>query len=245
MTGQPDFAGAIAAALDWWRDAGIDCDFVDDPQDWLAAARPVTKAAAIAKPLEPEAPPPPSLGGARESWPKTLAEFAPWWLADASLAPQGLPRVAPRGPAGAALMILVAMPEADDGDRLLSGRCGRMVDAMLAAMGVSPDAAYVASALPARVAMPDWAALAAQGLGAVLAHHIALAAPTRLLVFGREGISTLLGHDSPQSLSNLRSVDHEQGSVPAISAYDLEAILAKPGFKAQLWNRWLDWTGTE
>jgi DNA polymerase len=245
VTAQPDIAQAIGAALDWWRAAGIDCDFVDDPQDWLAAARPAAKAPVVAKALEPEAPPPPMVGGSREGWPPDLPTFGPWWMQEPTLAPAGLPRLAPRGPAGAALMILVVMPEADDGDRLLSGRGGRMIDAMLSAMGLSAEETYIASALPARVAMPDWAALAAQGLGAVLAHHIALASPRRLLIFGREGISTLLGHDSPQSLSNLRSVDHEQGSVPAISAYDLEAILAKPGFKAQLWNRWLDWTGTE
>jgi hypothetical protein len=26
----------IAAALDWWREAGVDCDFADVPRQWLA-----------------------------------------------------------------------------------------------------------------------------------------------------------------------------------------------------------------
>jgi len=25
----------LAAALDWWREAGVDCAFLDEPQGWL------------------------------------------------------------------------------------------------------------------------------------------------------------------------------------------------------------------
>lgn len=243
MTESHSIASAIADALDWWREAGVDCDFVDAPQDWLAAANPSEPPKPIARPAEPDAPPPPMAGGPRESWPAELADFPAWWLSEPSLALSGFARVPPRGAAGADLMVLVAMPEADDGERLLSGRAGRMLDAMFAAMGLSEDRVYVASALPARVAMPDWAGLAQQGFGAVLAHHVALAKPRKLLVFGKTGVSTLLGNDSPQTLSVLPDLNHELGSVPSITTYDLEAILAKPGFKANLWNRWLDWTG--
>ncbi|MFD2578510.1 hypothetical protein ACFSTD_07590 [Novosphingobium colocasiae] len=34
--GNSDFAEAIAGALDWWREAGVDAHFVDDPIAWLA-----------------------------------------------------------------------------------------------------------------------------------------------------------------------------------------------------------------
>jgi len=74
----------------------------------------------------------------------------------------------------AALMVLVPMPAEDDGDILLSGKTGKLLNAMLAAFGIDSAQIYRASALPARIALPDWAAMASAGLGAVLAHHVAL-----------------------------------------------------------------------
>ena len=51
----PALALAMEAALAWWRDAGVDGDFADAPQDWLAVARPnpTPKAAAVEKPPLP------------------------------------------------------------------------------------------------------------------------------------------------------------------------------------------------
>lgn len=246
MTEREDIALAIKAALDWWREAGVDCDFVDDPQDWLARAAPTKpRALQMAEPAVDGAPAPLRVGGSAEAWPATIAEFREWWLTEPTLAPPGLRRVAPFGEAGAALMVLVAMPLPDDETTLFTGKAAPVIDAMLAAMGLDRRRTYCASALPARVAMPDWSKLAEDGLGAVLAHHVALAAPRRLLVLGQKDISPLLGHDLAQNGPNLRSVDHEGGSVPAMAAADLELILTKGSSKAQLWNRWLDWTGNQ
>lgn len=245
-----DLAGGLSAALDWWRDAGVDCAFTNAPQDWLeAAAAPATQTSAASKsfadasasrrlaPAEPEAP---AIAADRALWPETLQDFAPWWLNEPTLAPRGLPRLLPSGPAGAALMVLVPMPAEDDVDTLLSGKIGRLLDAMLAAFGVDPAQVYRASALPARIALPDWAGLASAGLGAVLARHVALAAPQRLLAFGRSDISTLMGHDSAHNALHLRAFNHESGIVTASFEYDLETLLAKPSWKSGVWQRWLD-----
>lgn len=237
----------IAAAMAWWRLAGVDGAMVDEPQDWLAETRPKPKAdPAAARRAAKQAqiaaePQIPALGGPAEGWPETLAGFAPWWLECADLAPPGLRRLAPTGPHAAALMVLVEMPEADDGEGLLTGRAGALLDSFLQAAGMSRNAVYIASALPARIAVPDWAELKTRGLGAILARHITLAAPQRTLVFGQGWISALLGHDSPQSAAHLRALNHEQGSVPALATYELGYFLSKPATKAGLWQRWLDW----
>ena len=232
----------LAAALDWWREAGVDGDFTDAPQNWIAetlivGAAPLTALAEPDKPI-------PQIGGLPSTWPNDLAEFRAWWLNEPSLAIGGLQRVGPAGPHRAALMLLVAMPEADDADTLLSGQTGRLLDALLEAFGLTRSQIYLASALPARVALPDWEALTEQGMGAVLAHHIALVAPQRLLVLGRGGVSTLLGNGSAQSAAHLKVFNHESVSAPMMITADLEALLVSPGMKAGLWNRWLDWTGT-
>jgi len=243
------FGGALEAALGWWAEAGVDMAFVDEPQDWLAAAppAPAAKATAVLPPMEQKptrasahSAAVPVLAEDRSAWPQTLEDFSPWWMSEPSLAPRGARRLAPHGPRGARLMVLVPMPAEDDGETLLSGRTGKLCDAMLGAMGLDPAAVYRASALPARIALPDWAGLGAAGLGAVLKRHVALARPERMLVFGRSDISALLGHDLTHNAHHLRALNHENGSVPAGFEYDLETLLAKPIWKSGVWQRWLD-----
>ncbi len=234
-------AAALASALDWWREAGVDADFTDDAQDWLAQAAPTVTVPHAAMPEPVKAAP--RMGGSAANWPKNLAEFAAWWQDEPTLAAPGTRRVSPSGPREASLMVLVAMPEEEDHAALLSGKSGLLLTGLLAAMGFQREQVYLASVLPARTALPDWEALGSAGLGAVLAHHIGLAAPQRLLVFGRGGISTLLGNGSAQTAANLGNFNHGSGNVPFMVAVDLEALLASPGLKSGLWNRWLDWTG--
>lgn len=247
-----DWSSAVTAALDWWRDAGVDHAFVDDPQDWLADTRDVPDAVAAA-PLKPlremaaersESPQMPKVGD-RSAWPQSLDAFTPWWLDEEALSPAGLRRLPPLGQAGADLMILVPMPAVDDGDALLSGRAGRLLDAILGAIGVERTQIYVGSALPAHVPMPDWQAFRTAGLGDVLLHHVALAAPKRLLILGTSSISALLGHDPPNLAQSLRAINQDSSPIAVMPAWDLEAMLARPALKAALWSRWLEWTGTD
>jgi uracil-DNA glycosylase len=236
----PALADAMAAAMAWWRDAGVDLDLVDAPQDWLEASRPRAATPPPSK-AQPEVPAIEVIGGGRAAWPATLADFAPWWMAEPTLTPAGAPRVPPAGPEQPALMVVVTMPEADDRESLLSGPAGRLLDGFLAAAGLSRAQVYCAAALPVRSVSPDWAMLTEQGWGDLLAHHVALVRPERVILFGQSGISTLLRHDSPNTSPNLRSFNHTDATVPALSVLDLEAIVARPALKAGLWNRWLDW----
>jgi DNA polymerase len=247
---QPLLADQFAAALAWWRDAGVDSDYLETPVQWLAgeaAEAPVAAdvAAAPARSATPAPPPAEPIGGPQAGWPETLAEFAGWWLSEPSLddgTVQG--RVAPRGSAGAELMVLVALPEAADSEILLSGAEGQLLDAFLAAAGIASENVYRAAVLPRHTPLPDWAGLGAAGLGAVLAHHVGLVRPARLLVFG-ENILPLIGHAPAQSTKDLLSFYHDGRSVPVLGAYELGAMLGRPNAKARFWQRWLDWTGNK
>lgn len=246
-----NWSEALAAALDWWRDAGVDGAFVDAPQNWLDQAKHSSdlKAKPSIKPARELLPESDSLPlpvvSDRSGWPQTLTAFSPWWLSEGPLAPAGLRRLAPAGPANAELMILLPMPSADDNETLLSGRGGKLLDAMLLSIGISRNETYLASALPAHLPMPDWSALKAAGLGDVLLHHIALVAPKRLLILGATGVSALLGHDPTNLANGLRAINHESSQMAAMTAWDLDAMLARPALKAGFWGRWLEWTGTE
>ena len=241
------WAAELAAAQAWWREAGVDLAFADEATDWLAGARATKDAASpVAPPKVAPAPPtaPPRIGGARASWPTTLADFGAWWLTEPTVDPApAARRVLPSGPGHAALMVLVPTPEPEDRETLLAGPRGRLLEAILAAFGFARSEVYLASALPCPTPVADWPQLASTGMREVLAHHVALAAPRRLIVFGRD-VSPLLGHDPAQASTNSLEFNHDGGTVPLAFAPALEALLERPALKRGLWRRWLDWTGT-
>ena len=244
MRANSGLADQFAAALDWWRDAGVDCQFADAPQRWIGPESPALPAEpaepAMAAAPSPAPAPPPEID--RSAWPRDFAAFAPWWLAEPWLdGGQLAGRVAPRGGQGAQLMILVAEPELGDRSALLSGPQGRLLSAMLAAMAIAPEAAYVASMLPRHTPHADWAAAAARGIGELACQHIALAAPQRLIVFGAS-ILPLLGHDPANLPAGAGEFQHGDTRLPMLAARDLAVLLEKPRWKARFWQNWLDWT---
>lgn len=242
----PSVAASVEAAFAWWSEAGVDLDFHDGPEDWLAQPEPESVEA------EPDLPPPPPPEPPRvlapreappldlEGMPAELAAWREWWLSAPALdGGRTAGRVPPRGSAGAELMILVPQPEAADTETLLAGPQGRLLDAMLRAMGLTADQVYLAAALPRHMPLPDWQALAAAGLGSAIARHVTLARPQRLLAFG-SNILPLLENDPPLSAHPDRQFNHEEASIPLLVARDLES-LERWTWKARFWRDWLAW----
>lgn len=254
----------LEASLAWWRAAGVDCDYSDDVTAWLADAplemAPATGAAeggsqpgsalqekprgaAQQRIVPPPAPAPdiPRRNLLGDSPPADLAAFRQWWLAAPELGAAGLyPRIAPRGSKGAALMVLVPQPEEQDRERLMEGPQGRLLANILAAMGLDESAVYIASALPCHTPMADLAAIGAGGIDAVLAHHIALAQPQRLLVLGT-ALGQLLTRikDEP-----LRDINQTLVNTPVMVSETLDAMMDMPRLKARFWKRWIEWSAS-
>lgn len=238
-------AESLAAALDWWREAGVEHDFQDEPTCWLKSPEtPVAAPETKPKPLENSAPaadtPPPSMD--RTNWPGGFDAFSPWWLSEPWLdAGPVANRVKPRGSANPQMMIIVPEPESDDRDILLSGPQGKLLEAILRACDIGFDQVYIASVLPRRTPAADWQEITARGMGDVLRHHLGLVRPERLAVFGTN-ILALIGNDPPQGPAILREFNHEGRSIPLLAARSLEAMLERPRWKAGLWQTWLDWS---
>lgn len=244
--GSPSLAQAIAASQGWWREAGVDFAYADEAATLLAeperepAIEEAPKQAAAPERLTPS--PPLKAGGDPAKWPTTLPDFTDWWLSEPSLDFGGTrARIAPRGSEGARLMVLVAEPEAMDSDMLLSGPEGELLANFLKRAEVQPEETYFASMLPTHTPMADWSALHRAGLGEVALHHVALARPQRLLVFG-QAILPLIGHDPANNPALLRKVNHRDGSVPALAARSLASMAKRPETRKVFWQRWLDWT---
>lgn len=235
----------LRAIRDWWREAGVDHVYGDEPANWLAEPEPEDDGDAPQfvppKTLAPEPDPVELLAGGPSNWPTTLEAFDQWWQAEESLALGPYRRVAASGPANAPLMVLMSQPLTDEAETLLSGDGGALLTNILTACGLKADEVRIASALPSHLPHPDWAGLEKAGWGALTRHHIALAAPKRLLVLGHVALP-LLGHDPAQGAADFKEVALETGSVPALAARGLDTLLLRPRLQAGLWHRWLEWT---
>jgi len=252
-----DLTAELAAALNWWRDAGVDCDFSDDATAWLQAEdqsspespQRVSEQAPNAQTdgLRPTANPAGSTDVPRvdffaETKPKTLAEFHEFWMSAPGLDAIGTrDRTAPRGVQGAELMVLVVEPEAGDRETLLSGPQGNLLKSFFKAAGVEPDSVYLASALTRHTPMADTQSLAQGGLDAVLVHHIELAQPKRLIGFGA-GLVPLLGLNVSSKDKPLRNINHTPPIEDALLSEGLDTLLDMPRLKARFWRRWIEWS---
>jgi DNA polymerase len=255
---RPPLARDLAAAFDWWREAGVDLDYTEDATDWLAGDAaiqpPVAHAstqdadqqrspATFSPPTEKPAPAIERSNLLSESPPGDLTAFREFWMTAPGLdtiGPRG--RVPPRGDAGAKLMVLVVDPEEGDREALLSGPQGRLLKRMLAAMEIAETETYVASALPRHTPMADTQAIAASGMDDVLAHHIKIAAPQRVVALGKN-ILPLLGHELTQDVMSLREINQESSSVPLLVSEGLDSFMSMPRLKARFWRRWIEWVG--
>lgn len=252
-------AADIAAAFDWWKFAGADVHVVDQANGWLDAETSASVQDATAQPKvkapKPKPKPAPTVPHASlpglskvgikvEEWPRDLAEFQRWWVEDENFAAQGaFPRIAPRGGSGSELMVLLPQPEETDTEILFSGPQGALLKGFLRAADLPEDKVYFASILPRHTLRPDWSEVAAADYGELASHHVALVAPKRLVVFGRD-ILSLLPHESAQDSANLRNFNHESGSIPLLSARDVANLDRRPGFRARFWQQWLDFSGS-
>jgi DNA polymerase len=243
----PDYDEALPAAMDWWREAGVDHIFHDEPRSWLPQITQATqsytppriagstKDAKLPEQQPLEVPTPVAL-------PEDLAAFRTWWLNHPGLDSGRVSgRVAPRGDVEPELMIIAPMPESSDREYLLGGPEGKLIDLFLAHAGVAPAAVYRASALPCHSPAADWTTTGQESLGAALRHHIMLARPKRLLVVGFN-ILPLLGHASAQSPAVSSSFNHEGGTVPMLAVRKIPSVASQPRWKCILWQAWLDWS---
>lgn len=137
-------------------------------------------------------------------------------------------------------MVLVPQPEEQDRERLMEGPQGRLLTNILAAMGLDSSMIYLGSALPSHTPVADLSSLSAGGMDKVLAHHIGLAAPKRILVLGT-GLAAMLG---PTNDRLVREINHGAGNAPVMVSETLNALMDMPRLKARLWRRWIEWSAS-
>ena len=235
--------------VDWWHLAGVEWDYTDAVNDWLAedpapAAAPRTIArapdiSAAPRPM-PTLAPTPAAPRADIVLPIDLEAFQLAWRAG-TLGPDGGDgrHVAPKGAAGARVMVLADCPLRDDGETVLSGRSGVLLDNIARACGFSGDEIYRASYFPRTVLDAQAAAPHVTAWKRIALHHIGLVAPQMLVVAGEDTARTLLGHDPSQNLPALHFLNHGDRTVKTVVTRKFSLMLHRIAQeKAMAWQNW-------
>ncbi|TKD51014.1 uracil-DNA glycosylase family protein [Sphingomonas baiyangensis] len=224
-----DWAMLAASALEWWDAAGVDMLVDDEVRDWRA------------EPSSPLPAPATVAAVAPAQLPDTLDAFVAWRLSDA--APEhawGTPMIAPEGAVASDLMIVVDQPE--DG-AMAGGAAGRLLDAMLAAIGRTRSDVYLAALAHAtppagRIAPDDEARLAE-----LARHHIALTGARRVLILTDQASRAILGTSRAPLRGRLHGINHGERNFDAVASVHPRFLLRQPAHKAAAWKDLLLLTG--
>jgi len=212
---------AAAGLLGWWLDAGVDVAVSEQPRDWRRPL-PASVANAIAA---PPAEAPTDLFAFRE-WLETAA--------DLPLDRGGARRVLPVGAEHAPIMLLADFPgeqEASEG-RPLTGDSWMLATRMLAAIGIAPERAYLATLACFHAPGTKMVAAELDRCAAIARDHIRLARPERLLLFGDAPARALTG----QPLAAARGRVHRIEGVRTVATFHPRWLLQRPSDKALAWK---------
>ena len=221
IEGTMDAAQAMQA-LGWWLDSGVDVAIGEEPRDWRRAAPPTAKpAAAVAPPREA---------------PADLAAFRAWLEREPGLPLDrpGARRVLPHGAAAAPLMLMADFPspqECAEG-RPFAGDSWVLAQRMLAAIGIAPDTAYLASLACFHVPGARFDDADLERCGAIARDHVRFARPERLLLFGDAPARALTGH----TLAAARGKVHRIEGVRTVATFHPRWLLQRPSDKALAWK---------
>lgn len=219
-----------ASLIGWWQDAGVDV-FVDEtPVPWLERGKPIAKATAQPASQFPHTQAP---------LPKTLDALTSWLMTDPDIPEAGdtSRRISASGTPGAALMVMIDMPETGDhqAGALLSGECAALFDNMLKAIGHTRASIYLAALCPGRPVTGRLPDTILPRLAEIARHHIALSVPKRLWLLGSTVSRALLGVDDVASTGNLHDFNHETVNIPTVVSFAPRFLLDNPAQKSRVW----------
>jgi DNA polymerase len=207
------------SALSWWLESGVDAPVQEERRNWLKPSPKVAK--------EPAAPAP-----AEQPVHETLDQFRDWLATSENLpmAGRGARRVLPRGPAGAAIMLLAEAPEDPSGP--IGGEAWKLAQRMLAAINFRSDEAYSSSLSLFHAPGARMSDAEREASADIARRHIQLVGPRRLLLFGDGPSLALLG----KRLIEARGHVHKVEGVRTVATFHPTHLIKRPLDKALAWK---------
>ncbi|WP_395696577.1 uracil-DNA glycosylase [Methylocella sp.] len=245
---------SLLALLRWYADMGVDLAIGEEPRDYLAHAGP--QAAPVVAPSPPPAPIPPLQAASAPSI-ENLARDAARAAAAATTLDElraelerfegcGLKTTATQlvfgdGRAGAQVMFVGEAPGADE-DRQgvpFVGRAGRLLNRMLAAIGLAREDVYISNIVPWRP--PGNRTPSSLETAACLPftrRQIELVGPQALVCLGAPSAQTLLGIKEGITRARGRWLSYQNGdaTIRAMAMLHPAYLLRQPAQKALAWR---------
>jgi len=218
--------GVALSALDWWTKAAVDTLVDDLPRNWLAQVA-----------AEPQAPPVEATS-AKPAFPGTLEAFRAWLLSDAPIPGGAQGRIDAAGDPTAGIVIIVDMPEAEDraSGVLLSGEVGALFDRMLAAIKLGRDTVYLIPFSPVRPTAGRLNEADLAALTPLLLQHLALAAPSKILLLGDAPVQALLRRPAAKAREAVHAIAVGAAEVPAVASIHPRIVHMKRDYRPLAWD---------
>jgi DNA polymerase len=217
-------AAEAASVIGWWIEAGVDVAIQERPRAWLGEATARTAEIQDLPRSEPA-----------QELPATLDAFRGWLTHTTELpfATATSRRVLPLGLESAEVMLLADMPTAEDvaKDQPIAGPAWELTQRMLAAIGFTPEQAYVASMTCTHSPGSRLAGKDLEACAAVARRHIALAKPKRLLLLGDIPSKALLG----KPMAAARGSVHKIEGVRTVATFHPRWLLERASDKPRAW----------
>jgi DNA polymerase len=215
----------LRSALRWWLDAGVDAVITEEPRNWLKPKPKTSAQQSEAKPQAFQTEPLPH---------ETLDAFREWLRGSSDLpftSPTGR-RVLPSGAAESPIMLLADMPPLDaaDGEGPIGGDAWRLMQLMLAAIGLKPQDAYRAS-LSCFNSLAGFRGPDLKSCAEIARRHIALVKPQRLLLLGDTPCRALLGKPLAAARGTVQKIE----GVRAVATFHPSFLLMHPLQKEAAW----------
>lgn len=251
---------SLLALLRWYADMGVDLAVGEEPRDYLAhagpQAAPLVAPAPVVAPSPPPAPVPPRQAASAPSIENLARDAARAAAAAATLDELraelerfegcGLKTTATQlvfgdGRAGAQVMFVGEAPGADE-DRQgvpFVGRAGRLLNRMLAAIGLAREDVYISNIVPWRP--PGNRTPSSLETAACLPftkRQIELVGPKALVCLGAPSAQTLLGIKEGITRARGRWLSYQNGdaTIRAMAMLHPAYLLRQPAQKALAWR---------
>ena len=239
MDEQGQFAASemIQSLNSWWELAGVDSAVGEEAVDWLALeAKPAVVAPVPVKQVaQPELP-----AKAKPEWPQDIETLRRMIFEGAALPGNtfGGRSVAPVGPDKAKLMVISDLPDADElaAGELGSGATGKLLERMLAAIGMKFSDCYWTTLATTTPATGELADSVLPELAAFVRHQVSLIDPENIIILGSSACRALLGLELMEARGNLRDFNHDGGKMAVLTTFHPRTLIARPQMKAQAWK---------
>jgi uracil-DNA glycosylase family 4 len=214
-----------ASAMRWWLESGVDVAVQEDSRNWF------TLAPAPDRQLAPA--PVANINPLDHS---TLSELRQWLSssADLPLAAATAKRILPVGPENAPVMLLTDAPALEDftAGRPIGGEAWELAQRMLAAIGIGAEESYSATLSCFHAPGSRMSEKERQSCVEIARHHIRLAKPQRLLLFGDGPSITLLGKPLLQARGHVHKIE----GVRTVATFHPRQLLKRASDKALAWK---------